>query len=1155
MSDRPISDRPISDRPIPDQAQRDAALDVEHSFIVQAPAGSGKTELLIQRYLGLLARVERPEEILAITFTRKAAAEMRTRILAALERARAGEKGGSEHERRTLAAAGEALDRDRRREWQLTAFPERMQIMTLDAFNARLAAALPVTSGLGGRVRMVSEAGESGIYREAARATLDWVAESGETGTAVRVLFRHLDNDPLVWERSIAEMLERRDQWLTITGTGPSGQEQRLRRHFEQAIAMLVTDRLRALDRALPEVVREPLLELARFAAGNLADAGRETPLAALHGCDVWPAPDARQLAQWKGLAWLLIAPSSGSWRKRADKNLGFPRGSDREKEALGALIESLAGCEGLGQLLADAGKLPPPRYAPEQWEALTALLHVLPRATAELKTRFAARGLADYVEVALAARTALGPPDEPTDLALALDYRIGHLLIDEMQDTSLGQYALLESLTAGWDGRDGRTVFCVGDPMQSIYRFREAEVGLFLALRARGIGLLRPRELVLQTNFRSGGSLVDWANRAFARVMPAEDDLATGAIRHSPSQPAPGREGLGECRVHALLDASPREEADEVGTLVRETLADPDSGDVAVLVRSRTHLRELLPLLRADGVAYEALEIDRLTDLPEVQDLLALTRALVHPLDRVAWLALLRAPWCGLTLSGLHALTLNESAKDGHSPVMTLIGEEGRLARLDADERQRVEWLRERLTEALERTGLRSLRERVELAWFSLGGPTLLPGAAEAANACRYLDILESLESGGTLADVAELESRLDEERVSSEGVGARVQVMTIHKAKGLEFDTVILMGLGRQPRGNLRAVLNWLTLPDEEGHEHLLPSPIGARGERDNDPLHEFIHGVEAEKQRLELDRLLYVACTRARRTLHLVGHTRSRDGSVQPPPAGTLLARLWPALAEDFARAAEEGAGGAEGRGSGGPGAELVPPRIRRAVEPYRPGELPLPVAPPAVRFGAPGADEAIEYEWVGRDLRHVGTVVHGWLQRMADWPDADAARRRLDGLDARHASLLEAAGVSAEGLEAAVGRVRTALQGTLEDPGGRWILFGAHRSAATELPIEGIADGRLLRVVIDRCFVDESGAHWVVDYKTSLHEGGDLERFLSEEARRYAEQMAGYRRLYAAVYGETPLSLLYYPLHGRVVTMDEAAARRVRDGLPG
>ena len=736
---------------IPDRAQRAAALDTAESFIVQAPAGSGKTELLIQRYLCLLARVERPEEILAITFTRKAAAEMRARILGALARARAGEEGATDHERRTLTAAREALAQDRGREWQLTAFPERMQIMTLDAFNARLAAALPVTSGLGGRVRMVAEAGEAGIYRESARAVLDWVAESGETGDAVRHLFRHLDNDALVWERSIAEMLQRRDQWLAITGAGPAGQEDRLRRHFEQAIGMLVTDRLRAVDRALPEELREPLLERARFAAANLAEAGRETPLAALHRCDVWPAPTARDLEHWKGLAWLLIAPSSGGWRKRVDKNLGFPRGSDREKEALGAVIDALAGRDELRALLADALTLPPPRYSPEQWEALLSLLHVLPRATAELKTRFAARGLADYVEVALAAREALGPPDEPTDLTLALDYRIRHLLIDEMQDTSLGQYALLESLTAGWDGRDGRTVFCVGDPMQSIYRFREAEVGLFLALRAQGIGLLRPRELVLQTNFRSGGNLVDWANRAFARVMPAEDDLATGAIRHSPSLPGPGHEGSGECRVHALLDVTPREEAEEVLDLLRRSLDDPAAGEVAVLVRSRTHLRELLPLLRAEAIAYEALEIDRLTDLPEVHDLLALTRALIHPLDRVAWLGLLRAPWCGLSLAGLHALTLH----DARSPVMSLLGEEARLARLDGDERRRVEWLRERLAEIIARPGLLSLRQRVERAWFALGGPTLLAGGlthhdvpvALREAGCRGVDLCRGTE------------------------------------------------------------------------------------------------------------------------------------------------------------------------------------------------------------------------------------------------------------------------------------------------------------------------------------------------------------------------------------------------------------------------
>ena len=93
----------------------------------------------------------------------------------------------------------------------------------------------------------------------------------------------------------------------------------------------------------------------------------------------------------------------------------------------------------------------------------------------------FAARGQVDFTEVAQARAARAGEDDAPTDLALALDYRIRHLLVDEFQDTSISQYELLARLTAGWQPGDGRTLFAVGDPMQSIYRFREAEVGVFL--------------------------------------------------------------------------------------------------------------------------------------------------------------------------------------------------------------------------------------------------------------------------------------------------------------------------------------------------------------------------------------------------------------------------------------------------------------------------------------------------------------------------------------------------------------------------------------------------------------------------------------------------------------------------------------------------
>ena len=132
----------------------------------------------------------------------------------------------------------------------------------------------------------------------------------------------------------------------------------------------------------------------------------------------------------------------------------------------------------------------------------------------------------------------ALGQVDAPEDLALALGHRIQHFLVDEFQDTSYTQFELIEKLTAGWEPGDGRTLFLVGDPMQSIYRFRQADVSLFLKARLEGIGAIRLEPLTLSVNFRSRPGIVEWVNRTFESILPARDDLESGAVAYSPSVP-----------------------------------------------------------------------------------------------------------------------------------------------------------------------------------------------------------------------------------------------------------------------------------------------------------------------------------------------------------------------------------------------------------------------------------------------------------------------------------------------------------------------------------------------------------------------------------------------------------------------------------------
>src|SRR5688572_29624784 len=156
---------------------------------------------------------------------------------------------------------------------------------------------------------------------------------------------------------------------------------------------------------------------------------------------------------------------------------------------------------------------MPPERYTDYQWEVLEAILKLLPLAAAHLKVVFGERGEADFTEVSQGAVRALGHPDAPTDLLLALDYRIKHILVDEFQDTSLSQWELLSLLTSGWLPGDGRTLFFVGDPMQSIYRFREAQVALFLRACERGMGSVQLEKLLLSTNFRSQRNLIGFFN------------------------------------------------------------------------------------------------------------------------------------------------------------------------------------------------------------------------------------------------------------------------------------------------------------------------------------------------------------------------------------------------------------------------------------------------------------------------------------------------------------------------------------------------------------------------------------------------------------------------------------------------------------------
>jgi len=711
----------------------------------------------------------------------------------------------------------------------------------------------------------------------------------------------------------------------------------------------------------------------------------------------------------------------------------------------------------------------------------------------------------------------AFGSVDAPTDLALRLDYRISHILIDEFQDTSRAQFELLEKLTAGWTVADGRTLFVVGDPMQSIYRFRQAEVALFSRLWKQGIGELTLTPVTLTTNFRSAPPIVDWINATFAVLMPPRTDAPAGAVPFSPSTAF--REACPDAAepiLHALAEPARVDEACAIADIVKATLEASASDTLGILVRTRHQARLLVPELRKRGIAFAGEGLEQPGQTASEQDLIGLTRALTHAGDRTAWLAMLRAPWCGLCLEDLALLCEQHWSRT----VYELIHDEELVARLSADGQARLRHFRQALATILPRIGRLPVRDYVEGAWQFLGGPATLADTRDLALARQFFATLEKYDEGGSIAEAWRLHERLPEreDRLVPEPV--RVHLLTIFKAKGLEYDTVILPALDGTTRQDDKSALAWHELPDREGNMRYLMAPVEAAGDA-VDAIHGLIRRFESEQARLEYDRLLYVAATRARKTLHLFFELRrSTAGDVLAPRKGSLLSRLWPVIAPGYAVFIAP-PGTEESR------EEWIQPKIFRL-----PVDAQLVPAPPRVpntrTMLGPLVESPLTFDWAGSDAMRIGSVVHRCLQFIAE-------RQSTRGCDEESIrSMLVEEGVAHAEIDNAVAKVNKALELTLADPRGQWLL-APHQNSVCEYSLTVIENDDSQRLILDRSFICEDGDRWIIDYKSSTHEGSDLAGFVQSELLRYREQLLNYRNAMRRLEPTRPIRVaLYFPL---------------------
>jgi ATP-dependent helicase/nuclease subunit A len=1131
---------------------------------------------------------------------------MRARVLEALEAAARAERAGdSEHEREVRRLAQAVLAHADARGWHLLEQPQRLNIQTIDALALRIAYQTPLLSRLGGQLNPIDEA--DALYALAAERTFAHLGDPDlpELDAALRTMLSLRDAGLLECESLIADMLGKRDQWsLLLPGVmqpnPPWHQvrevlEEPFQREHEQVLAALRQEFLRH-----PGVLGQ-LLELAQIAHGNGQD-----QLGVLVG--VSELAQMTDVVHWLCICSLLLK-SDDDWRQTINARVGFPAKTHRESAArLEGLIQQLAKSSTLLDLLCRARKLPPATYSDEEWTTVRSIFVVLRQAMAELRVIFAEKEAIDFAEAGLAAHAALQDPG----VLMRMDDRFRHLLVDEFQDTSRPHFQLLRTLLQDWQPGDGRTCFLVGDPMQSIYLFRDAESSLFDQVRKEGLALDGYRysltTLQLSTNFRSTPAIVQELNDIFERVLVEGSEEGVAYASSTSSRIA---EPVSTSPLHVHVhpwqkDVNTPESvnaavADQVMDVIRTHLPAIEQAErdgsryrVAVLVRARPHLVEIMERLSRADIRFRGVKIDLLANRPEILDLLSLLRALLHPADRAAWLSVLRAPWCGLTLPALHAICGDPPDEERSLPVANLL--RMHAEQLDPDSRHRalhVLSILEQAQSAYAHGALAaspaSLALWLERTWNALSGPRYLDAEA-LANTEAFFSALAEMPPSSFGALDESFNRRLEKlfaepDPLASERCG--VQLMTIHAAKGLEFEVVLIPHLQKTAKNDDSPLFRWVVRrqPDT-AEEELLLAPLG-RKVGDQPALYSWVGKKVSNRLRQEERRLLYVACSRAIRELHLfTALERKQDGELCRAREGTLLQAGWDGLEQRVrdalvafthtagtnlvAMSAAYGPLSATANGNSAPhrsqangmvsdiAAAAPQQKLRRLPSSAFPEIATPQIATPQIVAPqnaaaqiaarsirsldrAPRVDsQRTTGQSSSRVARVQGIVLHALLQQAAsgnsgvrpDWSRLATALLRQHALSPAETS-------------AAQEVILRGLQNAIQDEDGRWLLM-PRASSYNERSWTLLADRRMLRQRPDLVFfagatpqAPGSDYLWIIDYKTAgLAVGEDRELFLTSSRDQYREQLEQYSELFrrmdsASTRREHRLAL-YHPL---------------------
>ncbi len=1089
-----------------DAAQRTAALVTTRSHHVESPAGSGKTLLLTRRFLKLLAEVRDPAEILAITFTEKAAGEMRERITGFLN----GRSPASDPDGEMASLAEQAL-RAHQDKAHLLASADTLNIMTFHGFCSHIARRAPLEAQVTPDFEVIDEDAQTILIDEIVRA-------------ALRGFFSYPATDP---RRRAFEnrLLYHNNNWRGITEefTGII----RNRGRFRDLIALIRSTGEGGISE-LPEILAQRLRGYVEGRLYNLMYCFRETELGmnwkgftdhlsekeaelVMFLPPSLPGGTWERLPTWQTIANALTTKTGGTPLKRFGPKNGFYNGFG--KTPWGGMITGMG--DSCAAALAEIKLLPSPGDMASDMDTLADFIVTAADLIDRYETACRERRVVDFDGLEEAALRALTDSD-PSEIQLYLDHRIRHLLVDEFQDTNRAQWELVGRLCAGWSPGDGRSLFIVGDPKQSIYSFRNAEVNLFMEAKEGipipGGGKVPLDTHLLTTNFRSGEELIEWINGLFNRVVMKDPDPDADEVPFSSSEPYGGRDG-GAVSLSLFTDndrerAKDREAAWLAGKVGEVLRAAGTDASIGVLLFTRNRIGRYLTALKEHGIPVQVREGIGLMDRPEVVHLMKITEFLANPHDDLAGASLLRSPW-----SWFDANRLYETAcKEPESWIEKIL--------FTARSHPEMEPLTQAIENASRRVGRDPLGTTVRGFWEDLDGPRQTAsryGMAGVANCMRFFEILEGAHRGTPLETLRQVKATIDSFYEPADPAASRspVEMMTIHKAKGLEFDYVFLPFLDWAPLSDVRIDAPPYLMERVPGTEGEYLVAMGKdRRRKEIPPAFNLLKTFRKKRRWGEAKRLFYVAATRAREALYMSGIAKeTEDGALV---AGRENILKWVMEYEGIADTPVDAvSAGWNIPVAINPASPPLPPEEKTAetalpepydIQPERPAFImaksPSSYAEDTLRREANLAvDEAVFN-------RIRGTVIHTILSTVI--------RGKTLPAEEAVACALRAEGIGKGQAGKTAGEILEETKKALADP------FIARLISAPEIhnewEMEDVpTEGRIRSGVIDLAARD-GNTWWICDFKTSRPEDGQsVEEFIAHERGLYRPQLEAYREM--------------------------------------